>query len=512
MSKMKITPLDMIEWEVLRSPTKMIVQESTIELPAGLNAVLVDRTDSYGLTAVLQGVVNPLEVRAWETRANALLPGDAGHRFSITAICESGAKAALNNVLLTGQRTLRGDGLMHAPLHVPEISFMAPDFIHIENEISWFTDWYLNGPEHKLLFCRSTTREVTETFKRERTLPDNMGGNEVWWLTTGAGDDDTLPGPLSSVGKDFFVVSPITGSKFLVTRAAVDNGPTWSINLGFEYRPEWGGIPSGDDRTAIGEIVGFVLGRHLLQVGTSVFSNEGLPIHEKALPAWGPDVQATCRSLDYSPINAEGRYMVGPQLEQILSQLVPKYLEVRDQFELQSALWTYWIARRMPLGTSIPLIATALETIRHAWNASALSKRNGVYMQKAEFETLLQEELNSAKSKVSEVPYGKSITNKLYASYQMSVAQQTESFFAEIGLPVDKGEAYVMWFRNQLTHSSVSTDADWELINSITHGYFSLFHRVVLKLLDYDGPYVDRSVFGWPHKPLHEPIGIRSKA
>ncbi len=65
--------------------------------------------------------------------------------------------------------------------------------------------------------------------------------------------------------------------------------------------------------------------------------------------------------------------------------------------------------------------------------------------------------------------------------------------------------------RNPMAHGSaelLDEGSHQEMFNH-TQSYRTLFNRVLLKLLGYDGAYVDYSAKGWPEKSLEEPLGGR---
>lgn len=41
----------------------------------------------------------------------------------------------------------------------------------------------------------------------------------------------------------------------------------------------------------------------------------------------------------------------------------------------------------------------------------------------------------------------------------------------------------------------------------LTHAYHTLFHRTLLKLLGYEGMYIDYATLGLPKRHIDEPVG-----
>jgi hypothetical protein len=91
----------------------------------------------------------------------------------------------------------------------------------------------------------------------------------------------------------------------------------------------------------------------------------------------------------------------------------------------------------------------------------------------------------------------------------MSSNESLEFFFDEINLPVGEVERGAIQARNPMAHGSsvLFDEAAHEQMLRDTFAYRTLFNRILLKILGYEGDYVDHSVPGWPERPLEEPMG-----
>ena len=144
-----------------------------------------------------------------------------------------------------------------------------------------------------------------------------------------------------------------------------------------------------------------------------------------------------------------------------------------------------------------------------SWFESRRSKTKGVYIPKGEFDDLLGEELGSAKSKLESHQYGDRVLNRLSSAYNMGANGRLRFFFDEIGLSVGKIEWWAIGHRNPLAHgaSSVFDGSTTEQLIRATDVYRTLFHRIILKLLGYEGAYVDHGTLGYPIRDISEPSG-----
>ena len=130
-------------------------------------------------------------------------------------------------------------------------------------------------------------------------------------------------------------------------------------------------------------------------------------------------------------------------------------------------------------------------------------------MPNGEFNALLGEELGSAKSKLESRQYGDRVLNRLSSAYNMGANDRLRFFFDEIGLSVKETEWWAMGERNPMAHGSASIfdkSAEERMIRA-TRIYQTLFHRIVLKLLGYDGTYKDYGTLGLPIRHISEPSG-----
>ena len=130
-------------------------------------------------------------------------------------------------------------------------------------------------------------------------------------------------------------------------------------------------------------------------------------------------------------------------------------------------------------------------------------------MPKWDFDTLLGEELGSAKSKLESRQYGDRILNRLGSAYNMGANDRLRFFFDEIGLSVGETEWWAIRERNPMAHgaASVFDKSTNESMIRATDVYRTLFHRIVLKLLGYDGAYIDHGTLGHPIRDISEPSG-----
>lgn len=192
-----------------------------------------------------------------------------------------------------------------------------------------------------------------------------------------------------------------------------------------------------------------------------------------------------------------------------MNDLVPGYLALKDELRLKEALRDYWLSQELPIGSNLPSLSRGIETLASSWFESKNSKTKGVYMQKRNFDTLLGPELDAIESKLEDHDYGDRILNRLRGAYNMGANDRLRFFFDEIGLPVGQAEWQAIQERNPMAHgaSKVFDGSANEKMRRATLVYQTLFHRVVLKTIGYQGYYRDYGTLGFPSRHIDEPSG-----
>jgi hypothetical protein len=361
-------------------------------------------------------------------------------------------------------------------------------------EVARLTEWYLNGPHQHAgttVFPRTMRRELSQEYER-RGLGDNGPG---------------YPPITLQQGEDIGYASITYGDKrFLLYQVPRGCGPEWSHNMGIEFRAEWGGIPTSDDREAIGEIVSFLIGRRLVHVGYTSFDAEGLPVEEVSFNPWGDNVVALCDMPDRPPVKLDP-WTDRLRLETALVQLAPPYLSVRDDLGLKVALWHYWLSREASLGIDLTIISAALDRVSDKWLKSNKSKAQGVYLAKKEFDALTTDEFARIEAKLAHVEGREFVMGTLRKAFEVrGVVVKRNTFLKELKLPVGPVEEAAFRARGGAAHGGGAVSEE-ERRSMIRHGdaYRTAFARVVLKILGYSGSYVDYSAPDFPETLLDQP-------
>lgn len=487
--------LPYLEWELLDEPITIAQVEDRTELPTGKKKTIVNRDDEYNLLATLSFKNNPREA-TW--RQSSKTVGGVSKGFDIHGSSDF-ANYTIESCLI-GHTTIHGIlGEGQESLDTATLIFKGLKIRYKnEKEGTRFAQWYVNGPRDHV-FSRGTERKLTRHFSRdhflskekkivsvERSLESNDLSTDFLWVKTGE-------------------------LQFLITKVPKGIGPEWSTNICIEYRKDWGGLPEVKDRARIEELCSFVFGRQLLPVGYTIYDDDENIVECYANDPWGRTARTFCSQPDYPPIRID--ISASGKAENIICQLLPKYLELQGPLSLKEALWNMWISREMPIGSNLPILAAALESVLNGWFKYKTSQSKGVYLEKEVFVTLLKDEIENIRRKLEENFKGEGSTedskaekiiNNILRAYQFGTMERYRIFFKEINLPIDSSEWEAIKARHKFVHGETQFDkADWISVLQKVNTFETLLNRVLLRLLGYSGDYIDRSRIPWSNKVLN---------
>lgn len=363
-------------------------------------------------------------------------------------------------------------------------------FVSIETTTVVIQEWYLTGHSN-IHFPRSTSRSVDKSFKRIRKGIDPE--EEVRLIKSSSGSSDNL-------------VVKYSDTSFIVAKVPKEFGPKWSFNISIEYRQSFGRIPDENEREAISEIVGFVLGNQLLKVGQSSYDNSSSLTFQEYENPWGDNVVSRCEREALPPV-VINNYRDWGRAEILLNELITSYLTQRTPLRLKDAVWKYWIAKYSSIGANLPILSSAIETLADQVlkNHSEIKQ---YYIEFNEFIDIIKEELGSIEKKLNSTPHKQIILNKLKGASQRGSNEKLQMMFEIINLPVDKIEHKAIKARNKMAHSSLGEMSEDEIEETVrlTRAYETLFNRILLKILSYNGQYIDYYTLGHPNRNIDEPI------
>jgi hypothetical protein len=358
--------------------------------------------------------------------------------------------------------------------HDPELKPVGPQTRRSE--------WFVNGPK-TADFMRWTVRRRHATYTRER---------EFSVVTT-----DAMPG--GGQTRDHIVVN--AGSiRFALCKVPEEYAPHRWRGIAIDYGES---IPDEVTREAIAEIVSFLLGRRLLRVGSTAFDASGGVVEEELINPNAPSgIFNLCSRPDCSPLPLE--WHTG-DVEKNFVSLVPRYVAARAELGLRDAMLAYWSACEAPVPIDLALFRGAIDALKNAWFKSMRTLSKGLHMPQDEYDDLAGEMIAGLQHRLEKHSGASAMISRVRSANRMSNAEQVGTFFAELGLPIGAAEKAGLAAANAPAHGSLTSAGKQEQL--VRHGFAcrALFERALLRILDYDGNYVDRTSLGYPERQLIDP-------
>jgi hypothetical protein len=515
-----------LEWEVMREPIT-ILKANGEKLPQGKNEIVIYRDEYYMLRAVLstecrnEFFTKDIDRRGFVESSDITIPDFHGKHYTLESCnTKSYTQGHLCKVDLSIQ------GLKIRP--------------KTETEGVWLTEWYINGPKGNSGFHNSATRKMSRTISRECLAHNDEKVHSIEIL-------EEIPVTTSS---DYLRIET-DDLQFLIAKVSDGFGPNWhsniSSNIGIEYREDWGRIPDETERETIRELCSFVLGRQLLIVGHTSYDEDDNIEEEYACNPWGNDPRYLCSKPDLPPIRIDGH----SKADDLITQLLPPYCKLRDDYHLNHALWLYWLARDMPAGMGLPFLAAAVEAIMGGW-FEPKNKNMDMYLfswddvpgnDNEKLVKFLVDDYNtgwakSAETEICKSDDGKSIhiyedenlaemminekrgkltlkvsdcrthclkvknlkvkkeNGKLNVYKPPRVIKRFKTFFDEIDLVPDDREQDAIDARHGVAHGGFVIASDQEKMRDMIlcgFAYETIIHKILLRLLDYSGWYINYS-------------------
>lgn len=483
---------DHLEWEVIELDQEITHLTFETKLYNLSNDCIIKftRDNQYNLIATISGIANKREDLQPKIKSivgtfilEETIIGyseDRLYKYKLSGVVLGSSKYALISM---DKSTIKFES--NLTVNKIEKAFIGQE---IKKEI--IQEWFLTGNTN-INFTRSTSRSIDKFYKR---LRDGVDPENKTNLIQSCSD-----------GRDYLLVK-IPNTSFIVSKVPKEYGPEWSFSISIEYRKSLGEIPDESERIAISEIVGFIFGNQLLKIGQTSYDELYSNADQEYQSPWGDNVISRCQRYGSPPVNI-GDYNDYGRVEILLNDLIPIYLKKRKELRLTDALWKYWLSIYSTLGTNLPILSSAVETL-----AERILKNNhkikNYYIEPKEFSKLIKDELTSIEKKIDTIQQKGIILNKIKGASQRGTNERLELMFEIIGLPIGNVERKAIKSRNKMAHSSFG-EISCELITEtmrMTKAYETLFHRVLLKILSYNNHYIDYYTLGYPNRDIHKPI------
>lgn len=377
------------------------------------------------------------------------------------------------------------------------VAHIEESYIDDTRKTETILEFYLCG-KINLPFPRSTYRKKHEKVSKTRDGIDQR--------VTSA---DISINDQSGSSSDFAFVS-VPGFDFIVQYVDERMLPQWAHGIQIEYRRSFKAIPNERDRSAISEIIGFIVGTHLNKIGETHLDDKRRTIKKIATNPWGGNIVAKSQAWAQPPITFD--HFDKSKLERVLNKLVPKYLEFRNALGLSDILWKYWIAQDVAVGTNLPIFSSALETLADNYLREKKIVKKYSQEEKDKYKELVNNHLTQFLTALPKTEYGKRLVNAINNPFNIGVGEKLSLFFETLGFQIGKDsvENEALKARNKMTHNAIdNTDVlERNKYTKLTEAYATLVNRCILAVLEFDEKYLDYYTVGSPEQNLKDNIGI----
>lgn len=227
--------LSRIEWELLNNELKIENVQQTDYVQFNIKEINIKRDpSSYKLVAVAKGK-GPIQDRGDSYK----LAGSIVETFTLSGSNYYGNLSfIIDGCFIVSENkqidlTSEDNVNVESRVHFDEIKAIYSN----QGEISWLTEWYINGPR-SFNYPRVTDRTYLEEHTIKRLFIDEK--------------ELKLLGEKSSKHERDCAFINSNEIKFIIHKVPKEFGPECSENIGIEYRNIWG-IPDRETRTAISE-------------------------------------------------------------------------------------------------------------------------------------------------------------------------------------------------------------------------------------------------------------------
>lgn len=355
-------------------------------------------------------------------------------------------------------------------------------------------EWILNGSQSGLYFCGNSKFE----YKVEGSVSGVYGDLE-FPIKEELEEQEYVGKFIHFRYKDTAFDIHFVGDKY---------GPLWSTNLSISYFAEYGRIPSREERKQIREYLSFFVGKRLMYIGESLFDENGNQIGfiMENPRTCGFDIEKECMSSAKAPIRND--VSVLQNYFNTIQKYIEPFSELYVKLDFDSLFSSYWYAQKVTQPMDLPILSAALENLKRKWYEEVALNPETVLMDKKDFSKRIKPIKALVETQFAGTEYVERMKRSVEGMNRMSVSEQLTHFFEGIGMVIGKKEKNALQACNSSAHGSFWGDnVDYEKQSVTSQVYGCILVRVILKLLKYDGNYIDYGTIGYPEKNINCPSG-----
>lgn len=368
---------------------------------------------------------------------------------------------------------------------------------HIEGrsakrEPSVLKEWILNGSESGLSLCGNSMFE----YRVEGSVFGKYG-------------DISFPQKesLEEVCCGSFIHIKFKDTAFDVHFVGDNYGPSWSTNLSISYLKKYGRIPNEEERNQIRDYLSFFIGKRLIYIGETSFDEVGNEIgFVMEYPrTYGFDIKKLCVNEPRPPIKND--FPSRQNYFDVVQNYINPFSELYEKLDFKSLFSAYWYAREIVRPMDLPILSGALENIKRKWYEKVELNPDTVLMDKRDFSKRIKLIKELVPTQFEGTGYTERMKRSIEGMNRMTVNEQLTHFFKGLNMTIGDAEKKALRARNFSAHGSFGDNTDYQEQYMISQVYECILVRVILKLLKYDGKYIDYGTLGYPEKNIDCPSG-----
>ena len=275
-------------------------------------------------------------------------------------------------------------------------------------------------------------------------------------------------------------------------------------------------LPSKEELEAIENTLSFIFGKIFMFIGYSKYNSDWLltEILFQDPYMYVTSLEKITKMPCYEPFIIK-RVRLGDS-ETVINHLLGKYFELAKILPLNEVVEAINMFRLFPYDFKLMPLSAALDMIKDAWFKSDRSVSKGKYLADTNFDTVILKHLSDIQAELrvllgitpneiapAEATSDKTIPiiNRIKGANNLSNNERIQVFFKELGLKISEVEINALRTRNIVVHGATKGGNDQQFLDNV-HIYYTLLNKVLLKLLSYDGLYLDYGTHGGPQRQI----------
>ena len=223
----------------------------------------------------------------------------------------------------------------------------------------------------------------------------------------------------------------------------------------------------------------------------------------------GFDIKKECMSGAKAPIRNDASAL--KKYFDIVQKYIEPFSEIYEKLDFDSLFSAYWYAKDVVQPMDLPILSAALENLKRKWYEEVELNPETVLMNKKDFTKRVKPIKDLVETQFAETGYAERMKRTVEGMNRMSVSEQLTHFFEGIDMVIGKKEKDALKARNFSAHGSFGGDnVDYNEQFMTSQVYECILVRAVLKLLKYEGNYIDYGTLGYPEKDINCPSGDES--